>query len=122
MLAVQVREVLRYDALSLAVPYARATGAPLPGVVYVGIVALATGLAAWRAPRGVAGFTVALAVTLFTTFAFGKKAFCNYYICVIAVLAMAIACARPREGESGTVDDTSGDRPGDQAGPALRPA
>lgn len=88
---VQVREVLRMDALSLAVPYAQATGAALPGVVYGAVVAAATALAAWRAPRGVGGFTAAVAVTLLTTFAFGKKAFCNYYIFVIATLAMAVA-------------------------------
>ena len=33
-------------------------------------------------------------MTLLTTFAFGKKAFCNYYIFVIATLAMAIATSR----------------------------
>ena len=38
---VQVREVLRMDALSLAVPLARATGTPLPGVAYAALVAAA---------------------------------------------------------------------------------
>lgn len=92
---VQVREVLRMDSLSLAVTYAHATGGPLPGAVYVTLVLGALALAAWAAPRNGAGFTAALAVTLLTTFAFGKKAFCNYYIAVIAVLAMAIVMARP---------------------------
>lgn len=47
----------------------------------------------------------ALAVTLFTKFAFGKKAFWQDYICVIAVLAM-------------TTDDTAGDPVVNRSGPA----
>ena len=91
---VQVRELLRMDALSLAVPYATFAGAPMPGAVYGPLVVAATALTAWRAPRTPAGFAAALAVTLFTTFAVGKKAFCNYYVCVVALLAIAIALSR----------------------------
>ena len=91
---VQLREVLRMDALSLAVPLARATGAPMPGAAYAAVVTAAALLAAWRAPSTPAGIAAALAVTLFTAFAFGKKAFCNYYVLVIAVLALAIAVRR----------------------------
>jgi len=69
----------------------------MPALAYIGMVIAATVAAARLAPRGVGGFTAALAVTLLTTFAFGKKAFCNYYVFVIAVLAMAIAMARLRE-------------------------
>ena len=94
---VQVREELRMDALSLAVPLARWTGAPLPGIAYAALVAAAALAAAWRAPSTPAGATAALAVTLLTAFAFGKKAFCNYYVLVIAVLAMAIAARRNGE-------------------------
>ncbi len=113
VVTVQLREVLRYDALSLAVTYAQAAGAPMPGVVYVVLVLAATWAAARLAPRGVGGFAAALAVTLLTTFAFGKKAFCNYYVCVIAVLAMAIAVARvgvsalPPPGEAVPADDVT---------------
>ncbi len=92
---VQLREELRMDALSLAVPIARAYGAPLPGVAYAALVVAAAAVAAWRAPTTPAGATAAMAVTVFTAFAFGKKAFCNYYVLVIAVLAMATAARRP---------------------------
>ncbi|MEP7117655.1 MAG: glycosyltransferase 87 family protein [Acidobacteriota bacterium] len=92
---VQVREVLRMDALSLAVPYAQAVGDPLPGLAYGLIVVAVVAVTAWRAPRTTAGFSAALAVTLFTTFAIGKKAFCNYYVLVLALLAIAIATALP---------------------------
>ncbi len=91
---VQVREGLRMDALSLAVPLARATGAPLPGVAYAALVAFAALLAIRRAPSTPAGATAAFAVTVLTAFAFGKKAFCNYYVLVIAALVMAIAARR----------------------------
>lgn len=118
VIGVQVREVLRYDALSLAVTYAHWAGAPMSGAVYGGIVIAATALAAWRAPRGLGGFNAALAVTLFTTFAFGKKAFCNYYVCVIALLAMAIATARPRPDGR----DQTGEAADAPTANALRPA
>ncbi len=96
---VQLREELRMDALSLAVPIARAYGAPLPGVAYAALVAGAAVLAAWRAPTTPAGATAAMAVTVFTAFAFGKKAFCNYYVLVIAGLAMATAACRPDDAD-----------------------
>ena len=54
---------------------------------------LSAGLAVWRAPATPSGLAAALAVTLFTAFAFGKKAFCNYYVLVLAVLVLAIAAA-----------------------------
>lgn len=105
VIGVQIREVLRYDALSLAVTYAQWAGAPMPGAIYGAIVIAAMVLAGWRAPRNLGGFTAALAVTLFTTFVFGKKAFCNYYVCVIALLAMAIATAQ----RGGDAPDLAGD-------------
>ena len=118
VIGVQVREVLRYDALSLAVTYAHWAGAPMSGAIYGGIVIATTALTAWRAPRSLGGFNAALAVTLFTTFAFGKKAFCNYYVCVIALLAMAIATARPRPDGL----DQTGEAADAPTAHALRPA
>ena len=93
---VQVREVLRMDALSFAVPWSQIAGTAMPGAVYAVLVIGAAAVAVWRAPATPAGIAAALAVTLFTAFAFGKKAFCNYYVMVIAVLALAIAVRRSR--------------------------
>jgi hypothetical protein len=104
---VQVREVLRMDALSLAVPLAQAGGAPLPGVAYAALVVTAAFLALWRAPSTPSGATVALAVTVFTAFAFGKKAFCNYYVLVIATLVLAIG-ARRADPDDGAAPITPG--------------
>lgn len=98
---VQVREELRLDALSLAVPIFTMTGQALPGVLHAAVVLGATGLALHRAPRTPAGFAAAVAVALATTFLFGKKAFCNYYVFVLAALVMAVAAR----------DDATGDVP-----------
>lgn len=92
-LLVQVNEKLRYDALSLAVTYAHTCGHELSTARYGIIVLAAIALAAWRAPATPAGFSGALAVVLFTTFAFGKKAFCNYYFFVLAATCATIACS-----------------------------
>jgi hypothetical protein len=48
-------------------------------------------------PNTPAGFATAVAMTTFTTFAFGSKAFCNYYFFVIGALCAALA-AIPEEG------------------------
>jgi hypothetical protein len=104
---VQVREVLRTDSLSLAVPLAGA-GLPLSGAVYGALVIAAALMATWRAPATPAGLAAAIAITLFTAFAFGKKAFCNYYVMVIAALVLAVAVRR--NGDDGSAARESVDR------------
>ena len=91
---VQVREVLRMDSLSLAVPWAGGPGRRCPASRMRPWSLASAGLAVWRAPATPSGLAAALAVTLFTAFAFGKKAFCNYYVMVLAVLVLAIAVRR----------------------------
>jgi hypothetical protein len=98
-LLVQVNENLRSDALSLAVNYSRWAGREMSTLAYGAIVLAAIVLAAWRAPATPAGYAAALAVVLFTTFAFGKKAFCNYYFFVLATLCATIACSGSQEHE-----------------------
>jgi hypothetical protein len=95
---VQVREVLRTDSLSLAVPLA-AAGVPLPGAAYGVLVVGAALVATWRAPGTASGLAAAIAITLFTAFAFGKKAFCNYYVMVIAALVLAVVANRPGDDD-----------------------
>ncbi len=98
-LMVQVNESLRLDALSLSVNYWRSTGHEMSALMYGSIVLAALGLAAWRAPATPGGYAAAMAVVLFTTFAFGKKAFCNYYFFVIATLCAAIAVSAGEQGD-----------------------
>jgi hypothetical protein len=97
---VQLREALRMDALSVAVWLAH-SGWPLPGWGYLLLVGGALIVAGWRAPATPAGVFGALAATLLTMFAFGKKAFCNYYVLVLAVLVIAIALPRRRDAAAG---------------------
>ena len=90
----QLREPFRLDSLSFARLFV-ALGWPLDrhGAVYVSLGAglVAACLAWWRAPRSPAGFAAALAVTCLFVTAFGKKAFLNYYMLVVAALLTAVA-------------------------------
>lgn len=106
---VQVNEKLRADALSFAVTYMHAYGHEMSALVYVSIVGVALLLAMWRAPRTPAGFSAALAVVLFTTFAFGKKAFCNYYFFVVVALCAAVAVAKSTQDAAGPPPDAEPD-------------
>jgi hypothetical protein len=103
VLMVQVNENLRLDSLSLAVNYWQLKGREMSTLLYGSIVLAALALTLWRAPRTPAGYAAALALVLFTAFAFGKKAFCNYYFFVIATLCAAVACG---EGEHASHEDT----------------
>jgi hypothetical protein len=85
----QAQEPFRPDSLSY-LAWARLRGSP-PGSMRwaqgASIVALA--YATWKTPNTRAGLAATLAFTLLLGFAFGSKAFCNYYYFVIG----AIACA-----------------------------
>lgn len=90
----QLREPFRLDSLSFARLLA-AEGWMLDkqGAVLLslGAGAVAAALAWWRAARTPAGFAAALGVTCLLITAFGKKAFLNYYMLVVAALLTAIA-------------------------------
>ena len=64
-------------------------------VVSLGAGLVAVALAWWRAPRSPAGFAAALALTCLFVTAFGKKAFLNYYMLVVAMLLTAVAAHVP---------------------------
>lgn len=90
----QLREPFRLDSLSFA-RLLVAHGWPLDkhGAVFVSLGAglVAACLAWWRAPRSPAGFAAALGLTCLFVTAFGKKAFLNYYMLVVAALLTAVA-------------------------------
>lgn len=89
----QVREPFRPDALSYLVWVAR-SGWTIPSTWWtIAAMLAALAIAIARGERSPAGFCASLAFTLLATFAFGKKAFCNYYFLVIGVLCCAIAAA-----------------------------
>jgi hypothetical protein len=89
----QLREPFRSDALSYLVWLAR-NGWGTPSLMWT-VAAMGTALAIilWRSDRSTAGVPASLAFVLLATFAFGRKAFCNYYFMVIGALCCAIAAA-----------------------------
>jgi hypothetical protein len=89
----QLREPFRADALSYLVWMAQA-GWGEPSFAWT-VTAMVSALAIvlLRGDRSTAGFAASLAFVLVATFAFGRKAFCNYYFMVIGTLCCAIAAA-----------------------------
>jgi hypothetical protein len=87
----QFREPIRSDSLSYASWSIRAGfGA---GSMYWPIAAAAIGIfvGLLATPNTPAGFLASLSLATFTMFAFGSKAFCNYYVFIIAALCCTIA-------------------------------
>ena len=100
----QLREPFRMDSLSFTRMLV-AFGWPLDKqaafAVSLSAGVLGLVLSWWRAPRTPAGFAASLGVTCFLLFAFGKKAFLNYYFLVVAALLIAVAAAGDTASESG---------------------
>jgi hypothetical protein len=93
----QAREPFRIDSLSYLSWAARAGWGmgSLAWSVAAASVALMIGLL--RTPNTPAGLAASLALSWMVMFAFGSKAFCNYYFFVIGVLCCAVAATN--EGE-----------------------
>jgi hypothetical protein len=89
----QTREPFRVDALSYLSWAARMglgvgsmVWGPAAGLVGLGVVLAVT-------PRTAEGFAAGVALTSFLGFAFGSKAFCNYYFLVVGAMCCALAAA-----------------------------
>jgi hypothetical protein len=91
VLLLQMREPLRIDSLSFLSWAARHDlgNGSFIWAIAAGSVALVAG--ALLTPNTPAGFAASLALSSFATFAFGSKAFCNYYFFVVGALCCAIA-------------------------------
>jgi hypothetical protein len=97
----QLREPFRTDALSYLVWVVR-SGWPAPSMAWtVAALAVALAIALARGERSPSGLAAGLAFTLLATFAFGKKAFCNYYFLVIGMLCCAVAARQPPDVSDG---------------------
>jgi hypothetical protein len=99
----QLREPFRADSLSV-LSYLASRGWQPTNAVLLGapMTALAAGLglAWWRLPRTPAGFALGLGATFLLLFLFSKKAFCNYYFLVIALLMAGVAAGGAEFDES----------------------
>jgi hypothetical protein len=100
----QTREPFRIDSLSYlswAARHGWGAGSFL-WAVGAAVAAMLAGMA--LTPNSPGGFAAALAFSAFASFAFGSKAFCNYYFFVAGALCCAVAALDP-------VADDLGDRP-----------
>jgi hypothetical protein len=95
----QTRELFRIDALSYLSLAARAGwgAGSLVWSVVAALVALV--IAMIRTPNTPAGFAGSIALSSLAMFAWGSKAFCNYYFFVIAAICCTIAIV-PVTGEA----------------------
>jgi hypothetical protein len=101
VVALQFNEPFRPDSLSLVAALGRTGWDPSARaltLMSLGALALAIVFAWGSAPRTPAGFSLALGFCLLALFLFSKKAFCNYYYLVIALLASSIAAAGAETG------------------------
>ena len=105
----QLREPFRADSLSVLSYFASQGWQPTQGILLIaplGALAAGLGLSWWRLPRTPAGFAIGLGTTFLLLFLVSKKAFCNYYFLVIALLMAGVAAG---SGELAKAD-TDGDR------------
>jgi hypothetical protein len=92
----QVREPFRTDSLSVLAWLAK-RGVSVPTIATTLLAgAVAAALALWKLPRSAGGLAAGTALMMFVLFAFGKKAFCNYYFFVLGALAVTIAASGER--------------------------
>jgi len=87
----QTREPFRIDSLSY-LSWAAREGWGTGSIVWaIAAACIALVVSAWRTPNTPAGFAASLALSSFAMFAFGSKAFCNYYFFVVGTLCGSIA-------------------------------
>lgn len=96
----QVLEPFRTDSLSV-LAWLDTRGIRVPTIATTLIAgAGAAALALWKLPRSAGGLAAGTAFLTFVLFAFGKKAFCNYYFFVLGTLAIAVAASGENTGTS----------------------
>lgn len=96
VVVLQFREPFRFDSLSYLSWAARAgwgTGSFLWPILAAVLVLIADPA---RSPNTPAGFAVSVALASLAMFAFGSKAFCNYYFFVVGAMCCAIAALPDR--------------------------
>ena len=95
VVALQVYQPFRVEAMSYLAWAAQGGGERLPTALafVAGSIGVAIGL--WRQPRTPAGFAATCSLAFIGFFAFNKQAFCNYYYFVIGALCVAAAAVEP---------------------------
>lgn len=99
---VQLREPFRLDSLSY-LSWAARHGWGVGGFVWAIAAALVTVVfGILVTPNNAGSFAVCLAVASFASFAFGSKAFCNYYFFVVGALCISAVACTLEAGQSDT--------------------
>jgi hypothetical protein len=89
VLLLQTREPFRIDSLSY-LSWAARNGLGAGSFLWaVAAAATALGISVLLTPNTASGFALSFALATFATFAFGSKAFCNYYFFVAGALCCA---------------------------------
>ena len=89
----QFREPFRQESLSV-LAWLAGHDIYLPTIATTAVAGtLAAAAAMVMLPRSAGGFAAGMMLIAFALFAFGKKAFCNYYFFVLGAMALAIATA-----------------------------
>lgn len=115
VVTLQFYEPFREDSLSYLSLLQRRLGAPPP--VWLGIppVAAAAALVWWKGRWTPDGFAAGLGFVAFVAFAFGKKAFCNYYFFVIGALCVAAAALSAASASTATGGEQADRSPAEAA-------
>jgi hypothetical protein len=91
VVALQVHQPFRFDALSYLVWWTKlGNPPPSPGWAFLA-ASLGVAVSLWRLPRNAFGFAAGVSLTFLLFVAFNKQAFVNYYYFVIGALAVAVA-------------------------------
>jgi hypothetical protein len=104
VLLLQTREPFRIDSLSY-LSWAARNGLGAGSFLWAaGAAATALGISVLLTPNTASGFAVSFALTTFATFAFGSKAFCNYYFFVAGALCCAAVAVGADVAESAVTE------------------
>lgn len=97
VVALQVYQPFRVEAMSFLAWAAQGGGERLPTALAFVAATLGVVIGLWRAPRTPAGFAATCSLAFIGFFAFNKQAFCNYYFFVIGALCVTAAAVQTEE-------------------------
>jgi uncharacterized membrane protein len=97
VVALQLLQPFRNDALTFLAAWAGPGGSLDPRLALLAFVAAAAAVAIglWRQPRTAAGFAMTCALAYIAFFAFNKQAFANYYYFALGALCVVIGTVNP---------------------------
>jgi hypothetical protein len=95
VVALQVLQPFRTDALSYLAWSGQGGATPWPTSLAFVAALVGVGLGLWRMPRTPAGFAATCSLAYIGFFAFNKQAFCNYYYFTLGTLLVVVGAIDP---------------------------